>query len=175
MGIEAFWVATNSDPTRGLVIIKIPKQDSGVKPFLITKTLDGPKQVETVFGFAQRKGDKNPPLEVKDLQRILRSGIHYQEKIDEQLTSIMSLIRESIEHSSGPAVHQVKTELIEAHIGKAIEHNNLKDERVFIIAAQPLQHGELKTIFVGEPGSIKFTLEHPPALRVHPESSHWIA
>lgn len=165
--IDISWVATNTNSTLGVVVIKIPRQDMGIGPFLITKTLDDSKHVETVFGYASRKGDKNPPLGVKELQNYLRSGMHYQERIEDQLNSIENLIREGSERVSIVEVQKAKTGQIEARITRATEHGNLKDGRLIIVSAQPLVQSELTTIFMSTAGSIRQTLERPPILRRH--------
>ena len=176
-GLEVTWVPTTRDPSRGIVVIKIPKQEADIKPFLITKTIDDNKLVETIFGYVQRKGDKNPPLEVKDLQRLLRAGMHYQAKIDEQLASIQSQLKNMIENSPRAEPNQtarnqnstakmlVSMKQLETRIFNSIEHGNLKDGQLLVLSALPPGQHELKTIFVSDTGSIKRTLENPPILR----------
>src|SRR3989338_7573874 len=62
--LDVGWVPITSDPTRGVIVITVPKQRIALRPFLIKITLDGAKHVEVVFGYAERKGDNSQPLTV---------------------------------------------------------------------------------------------------------------
>ena len=165
--VDISWVATKADSTRGVVVIKIPPQNTGMAPFLITKTIEGTKNVETVFGYASRKGDKNPPLGVKELQSYVRSGMHYQETLEDRLSNIESMLRESSDRSTQQEAQQKTIEQIEARISRAVEMGTLKDGRLLTLSAHALEQHDLKTIFSSGDGTIKHSLEHPPILRRH--------
>lgn len=166
-GVTVHWVVTIEDAAKGLVIIRVPEQKELSGPFLITKTIDGIKQVETVFGYVERKGDKNLPLKVKELQWYLRSGFHYEERIEKRLDGLEALIKKDIDLESQEAIQKGKDEQIEQRIARAAEHGNLKNGRLFVLSAQPMEQKELRTIFLNQEGSIKQYLEHPPILRQH--------
>jgi len=166
-GLKVSWKATSADPAKGVVVIHIPSQNTGIGPFLITKTIDGTKSVETVFGYASRKGDKNPPLGVRELQGFLRSGMHYQGTLEERLNNIEGMLRESSDRSSQQAVQKKTTEQIEARLTRAAEVGTLKDGRLLTLSAQALEQNDLKTIFMSGEGTVRHSLEHPPILRQH--------
>jgi hypothetical protein len=164
-GLNVTWVSTADNPNKGLVVIEIPKQDAAAGPFLITKTIEGSKTVETVFGYAARKGDRNPPLDVKELQRYLRSGLDYRTQIEKRFDALEAMIKVGTEGTKQETILKGKAEQIEQRIARAIEHSDLRSRRTLIISAQPMQSKELRTIFVNEEGSIKRHLERPPIIR----------
>ncbi len=164
-GIDIQWIEIAAQPGKGLVVITVPKQKDLIKPFLITKTLDGKKQVEMVFGYAQRKGDASQPLTVADLQNSLRSGLHYEEQLKEQLDGIEIILKNSIEHNQSEAEKKGSRERIEKRIESTLEHDDMKNKRIIAISAYPSQPSQLKTIFLTTDGSIRKHLENPPTLR----------
>lgn len=164
-GLEVKWIEIPSEPGKGICVISIPQQNDAVKPFLITKTLDGKKQVETFFGFAQRKGDGNQPLSVIDLQKSLRSGLHYESQVKERLDGMEALLKESVHKNQDEIQKKSNGERIEQRIARALEYENLKDGRNVSITAFPGQSSQLKTIFLSSEGSIRKLLENPPILR----------
>jgi len=166
VGVEVRWVPTASDGTKGVVVINVPQRAAN-GPFLITKTLDGTKVAETVFGYASRKGDRNPPLGVKELQGYLRSGIHYQEKLEERMDAIEALLKRDVDLITHQAVQQGQVKKITERVEGAIKHGDLKSGRLIVISAQPSAPKELRTIFSSNEGSIKKRLEHPPIVRQH--------
>ena len=91
--VEVEWKPTKSNTAKGIIVIKIPFQRESIKPFLIVKTLDGNKQVETVFGYAERKGENSQTLKVADLQRALRSGFNYENTLKEKLAGMEAILR----------------------------------------------------------------------------------
>ena len=168
VGVSVEWIPTTPDPSKGLVVVRVPNQAERAKPFLITKTLDGSKQVETVFGYAVRKNDQNLPFKVEDLQRYVRSGLHYDQQLEERLDAIAILLKAGPEHSRLEAAKEERREQLEQRIGRARQALP-KDMRLLIVSAQPLEPSELQTIFLNTDKSVKRALERPPVLR----SSGW--
>lgn len=166
-GVDIRWVPTKSDASKGVVVVTIPKQAPTVGPFLITKTIDGSKSIETVFGYAARKGDRNPPLEVKELQGYLRAGFHYQEKIEERIGAIEALLKRDADHVSREVLKKGLEKTLGKRIEEAVEHGGLKARRLIVLSAQPDEPRPLRTIFSSEAGSIKKHLERPPLIRQH--------
>lgn len=166
LGAKVQWVPFASDATKGVVVISVPKQ-TAVGPFLITKTLDGSKISETVFGYAARKGDRNPPLDVKELQRYLRAGFHYRDKLEERMDAIEALLRRGAEASNRDVAKQGQEKKISQRLESTTKYENLKARRSIVLVANPNASQDLQTIFSSESGSIKRTLEHPPVVRTH--------
>ena len=169
-GLKIGWIETDTVKQTGLVVITIPSQKEAIKPFLISKTLDGKKQVEIVFGYAQRKGDTSKPNSVVDLQQALRSGINYGSLLKERFDGVEALIRSSGVSALGKNndtenLKKNKVSRIEQRIATALEYEGLKDNRNVSIAAYPNEALELKTIFLSTPDSIRKKLENPPILR----------
>lgn len=91
-GLSVKFHPSEGDATKGLVAIAIPRQREALKPFLIKRSFDGAKQVGTLFGYVERKRDANAPLSLSDLQRALRSGLNFENKIDARFDRIEELI-----------------------------------------------------------------------------------
>jgi len=160
------WIETEKG--KGIVVIKIPPQKSATKPFLIARTLDEVgRKVETIFGYVQRKGDTNQPLAVKDLQKVMRSGLHYEEQLEKRLDGMEVLLKNVVYQNQTETQKKTDGERTAQRIEKALEHNDLRDRRTIIISAYPNQPSQLKTIFLTTEGSILRHLEHPPTLRRH--------
>ncbi len=164
-GVGVEWMPTKTDLTKGVVIIKIPEQKESLKPFLVVKTLDGNKQVEVVFGYMERKGDKSQHLTVIDLQRILRSGFNYENQLKEKLDGIEILLRHITEQNHADSEKNPNIAIIESRIEKTLTYDDMSNKRSIILSAYPNQPGELKTIFFTTDKSIRRHLEHPPILR----------
>jgi hypothetical protein len=164
-GIEVVWTPIKNDPAKGIVLIKIPNQKESIKPFLITKTLDENKQVETVFGYVERKDDNNEPLTIIDMQKTLRSGFNYENQLKERFDEMETLLQQITERNDTVLEKKTDAEESEVKIAKIIEQEKIKDRRNIIISAYPNQIEELKTIFSTTNNSIKKHLETPPSLR----------
>lgn len=165
-GLSVQWIETEKG--KGIVIITIPPQKSATKPFLIVRTLNEMgRKIEIVFGYVHRKGDTNQPLAVKDLQKVLRSGLHYEEQLEERLDSVETLLKNVVHENQAEIQKKTDGKRIAQRIEKALEHEDLKNERTIIISAYPNQSSKLKTIFLTTEGSIWKHLEHPPILRRH--------
>jgi len=164
-GFEVEWKPTKQDATKGVVVIKITEQKESLKPFLIVKTLDDDKQVETVFGYAERKGDTSQPLAVVELQRALRSGFNYENQLKKRLDGIEILLKQTTEQNYADYQKKTNTEKIESRIETALAHDNMSKERTIILSAYSDEPCELKTIFLTTEGSIRNHLEHPAILR----------
>ena len=163
--VEVEWKPTKSNTAKGIIVIKIPFQRESIKPFLIVKTLDGNKQVETVFGYAERKGENSQTLKVADLQRALRSGFNYENTLKEKLAGMEAILRESAGTATAREEKKIIEDKIEERINKTLEHDDIRTKRVFIISAYPKQTTILKTIFNTSGDGIRKALENPPILR----------
>lgn len=164
-GIGIEWYPSAADSEKGIVAIDVPPQKRN-GPFLIAKTLEGDKHVETVFGYAKRKVDKSPPIGVKELQRYLQLGFSYESLIERRLDGFEALLKENAARSPvRDATAEVRRSRIEQRIANAIVHGDLKNRRLLVLTAWPTEQTELKTIFLSSEGSIRRILEHPPTLR----------
>ena len=91
-GLAVRFHPLEGDPTKGLVAIAIPRQRDELKPFLIRRSFDGATQVGTLFGYVERKRDANAPLSLVDLQKALRSGLNFENKIEARFDRIEELL-----------------------------------------------------------------------------------
>lgn len=186
-GLIVKWIETDIEKHTGIVAIIIPSQKDSSKPFLINKTLDGTKQVETFFGYAQRKGDVSKPHSVVDLQQVLRTGLNYENLLKERFDGMETLVRSSVisavetniaETQKGNSIissalgsyvgepeRKSNRDRIDRRITTALEYEGLKDVRNVSITAYPNEALELRTIFLSTPESIRRRLENPPILR----------
>lgn len=102
---------------KGIAVITIPPQRERTKPFLIKKTIDGTKTVETVFGYAERRGDVTDIRSVIDLQRALQAGFSYHEEIAVRLDSLAALV----ERRCPDRIALAETETMDTRARKRIE------------------------------------------------------
>ena len=158
------WLKTTKDD-KGIAVITVPPQEERTKPFLIKKTLDGGKIVETVFGYAQRRSDATDIRSVIDLQRALRAGFSYHREVAVRLANIESLV----ERLFSDRTEAAETGALEARVGgriaDAIKQNDMREQRLMVLAAYPPTPGELRTVFSSDQGSIRRCLANPPIFR----------
>lgn len=163
-GAEVRWRPTASQSDRGVVVVSIPPQRDTLKPFLIARTLEGSKQIETMFGYSERKRDGNSPVGVADLQRALRQGFSFERTLEPRLERIELALAEK-----GSAEVSLKAEESERKVRERI-HKTLTDsktdtERTLELSAYPLPPSEVKSLFLGGANTIRKALENPPTLR----------
>jgi len=130
--IDIQWSAKKSNKQKGCLVIKIPQQKESLKPFLITKTLDDKKIVETIFGYSERKRETSPPLSVVDLQKALRLGFHYENQLKERFDSLEVQLKQLTNHPFIPKdtdITEKKLGLIRETIGQTKTLNGWFDER----------------------------------------------
>jgi hypothetical protein len=168
-GLTVKWKASANDAGKGVVTIDIPPQPNDIKPFLIAKTQIGTKTVESMFGYAVRKGETSPPLGVKELQQHLNSGLTYDTNIDARLSAIETILQALVGNTHQEAQVQAQATQLTAAVTATLEHGDLKDRLVLILSAQPSVKTRLRSLFASGPGTLKDIVEHPPTLR----SSGW--
>lgn len=134
-GFEIEWLPTGDD-TRGLFAIRIPAQAEELKPFLVVRTLDGEKIVETLFGYTARRGDVNRPMGVADLQRALRAGLQF-ERLEERLSAIETLLQNPPATALIRAGDDVPTAAIDVTIARAAGDGDFPADRTSLFAAPP--------------------------------------
>jgi len=118
--ITVEWRATKTDSSKGVVVIHIPQQKESLKPFLITRTFDDKKRVETLFGYAERKRDTSQPLSVIDLQTALRSGFNYENTVRNRFDKLELLVQQLADNLA--TVTYQMNELISGRIERTVEH-----------------------------------------------------
>jgi hypothetical protein len=91
-GLDVRFFPSTADPSKGLVAIDVPAQRDEMKPFLVVRSLDGSRHVETLFGYVERKGDGNTPFGVADLQRALRAGLHFEKRLNDRFDRLEELL-----------------------------------------------------------------------------------
>lgn len=89
VNLEIYFKHDKENSTKGLCVIKIPRQDHSKKPFLITKSLlDADKTSEVLFGYIERRQDSSQPTDVRAIQNIMRNGINFSTAIERGLNRI---------------------------------------------------------------------------------------
>jgi len=95
-GLTVGFRPSTADATKGIVAIDVPTQREELRPFLIVRSFDGNRHVETMFGYVERKGDGNSQLGVADLQRALRSGLHFEKRLSDRFDRIEELLASQV-------------------------------------------------------------------------------
>ncbi len=92
-GIKIYWKESKDNNNKGIVVIEIPPQKESQKPFLISKIVEEEKKVsETIFGYAERKGDRSDPKKIKDIHKIMRDGLLYDKNIENRFNNLESIM-----------------------------------------------------------------------------------
>jgi hypothetical protein len=164
-GLEVKWIATKQDSSKGVVVITIPPQAAASKPYLIVRTLDGTKHVETVFGYAERKGDTSPPMSIAQLQAALRSGLNFDSQLNTRLDGIETLLRSGIQATATATAKQASVVELNKRVDETMSCEDIGKQRCLVLSATPQPQGTLKSIFLNSEGSLKRKLEHPPSIR----------
>jgi hypothetical protein len=164
-GLSVKWIPIQTASKGGVAVIYIPAQAPSAGPFLITKSLDGAKVIETVFGYAARKGDSNQPLEVKDLQRYLRSGMSFDDKFETRMAGIEAQVKIALEGRAFQERAKLLSTTLEQRVIEAIQHGELNKRSFFALTAQPTDVRSLQTVFSSQPKSINSRTQTPPKLR----------
>jgi len=161
-GFEIEWLPIQSNATRGLFAIRVPEQTEDRKPFLVVRMLDGGRIVETFFGYAERRGDVNRPMGIVDLQRTLRSGLNFERRLEERLSAIEAVLRDSPLSLTSREDEAAARATLSERIDRAASDGDFAGDRTLVLAAQPVGANELKTIFSSADDSIRRRLERPP-------------
>jgi hypothetical protein len=179
-GFESEWIAEKTDPTKGLFVLRVPEQRVTLKPFLVVKTIEAGKVLETLFGYSERRDDVNAPMGIVELQRALRTGLNFERTLDERLSAIEATLRDTTlrnatlptaTHDRPPEQHETpetderRRAVTEQRIARTMNESDFADERSLAIVARPIPDSELRTIFTSAPDSIRKRIENPPAVR----------
>lgn len=93
-GIRVYWKASKDDNNKGIIVIEIPTQKESLKPFLISKIVEEEAKIsETIFGYAERKGDRSDPKKIKDIYKIMRDGLLYDKNIENRFNNLESIVQ----------------------------------------------------------------------------------
>jgi hypothetical protein len=92
--IDIRWFQDKSNKEKGYWVINVPQQKESLKPFLITKTLEDNKFIETIFGYSERKRETSPSFSAVDLQRALRLGFNYENKMEERFNNLDTQLKQ---------------------------------------------------------------------------------
>lgn len=162
------WFASAGNQERGIVAILIPTQTSARRPFLLTRTIDDRgKQVEVVFGYAERHRANVDPMSVQELHTLLRDGLRYDslneqyERIEERLNQLLAERTREAPLPAGPDL----AEMLPARVEQALTESTLHQGPAFILAAVPVQPVEIPTLFERRNAEVVRLLESPPELR----------
>jgi len=160
--IVAKWCPTKENPDKGIFVINIPNQSGINKPFLIKRTLQDTGRIsEVLFGYSERKQERNEPKTVAELYQILRDGLNYGDNLDRRLQSIETTLQEL----SKPSPINDEFYDIKKRIDAALSSIEMKGKRALILTCFPDNLIKLQTLFSSKPGSLKSILESPPKIR----------
>jgi len=158
-GDEARWYRLKKNPSKGIFVIEIPNQPEINKPFLIKRTIqDTGKRCEVLFGYSERKQERNDPKTIVELHQILRDGLN----LDPRLRSIETILLDFTKISP-----KINTESLEINkrIDSALSAIKMNDKRAMILTCYPDTPTKLESLFSSKPGSMKSTLGSPPKIR----------
>lgn len=174
-GIQVTW--HKSDAAKGIFVIEIPPQPDEKKPFLIFRTVDLKKNVEILFGYAQRKKENSEPMTIEQIHSLLRMGMGYERIMHQRFAAIESLLEIIL---SGQAQIQpapltvAKSEsaaptlddLLPVALQEARRAAGIRDTKFMFLIAAPQPFVEIEGIFGTEKTGIRHLLENPPSLRL---------
>lgn len=168
-GLKIEWKPSKNDKNKGILVIQVPSQKEISKPFLVKKLAESRKHSEIIFGYIERKGDKNDPKKIQDIHKIMRDGLLYDRNIEDRfnaLESLMEINQQQIQKDKQIKKNKEIEEMIKEKVNIALKVNNMNNQRAIILTAYPKDgKGELKTLFTETEGSIKRKLENPPIIR----------
>ncbi|MEO0131293.1 MAG: ATP-binding protein, partial [candidate division WOR-3 bacterium] len=161
-GIEIYWKASQNNSNKGIIIIKIPPQKESLKPFLISKIVEeGEKISETIFGYAERKGDRNESKKIEYIHKIIQDGLFYNENLKNRFDNLEALIQQFLRKEQKEGWGNKDRDIINKRINEILQ--SYENKRIIVLAAYPEEKlGKLKSLFTNEEGSIKRKLENPP-------------
>ncbi len=162
-GIKIYWKESKDNNNKGIVVIEIPPQKESQKPFLISKIVEEEKKVsETIFGYAERKGDRIDPKKIKDIHKIMRDGLLYDKNIENRFNNLESIMLPLLKKGREEEQKNKDRDIINKRINGILQSME-NNKRIIILIAYPKEKsGELKSLFTNEEGSIKRKLEDPP-------------
>jgi hypothetical protein len=166
-GLSVDWIATIEHINKGIAVIRIPRQEEARKPFLLYSLLDEKKRSGVLFGYVKRRDDKNDHLSLEELQKALQAGFHYENRLNQRLDGLETLIKQSSVQASVSTGDGLTTQI--ALRGKmeqrTLEGGGLDSQRAFVLSAFILESSELKSVFQVSEGAIRQRLEDPPLIR----------
>jgi len=129
-GLDFLWITSNDDANKGIAVIKIPSQSETLKPFLIKNILDEEKQIEIMFGYAERVRDNSQPYSLRDIQTILRSGLNYERNMKGRFDAL-ELLLQGVSNETNKENFQEK---VDERIKIALTKTRLINERTLVLA-----------------------------------------
>ena len=161
--VSVKWYPSATEPTKGIVGIRIPKQRSELWPFLITKVVEAGKLTGTLVGYYERRRDVAAPIPPYELQRLFRDGRRFDSIVPGLIARLAALEerpREPPRASSALEHHRQRR-------GLAVAAAGLNGKPTFALTAAPLQATTLPTLFRGPDDPLVRLLNHPPGIRDH--------
>ncbi|MBI2177070.1 MAG: ATP-binding protein [Candidatus Tectomicrobia bacterium] len=169
--IEAKWFPSSSNDGRGVAAFIIPKQPEELKPFLLTKPMEGDIQTSGfTFGYAERRRAGTSHMNIQQFHSQLKMGGHSNlitqatQEVQETLARVLE--RLNFSGSTQSPGESVETEL-NGRIEDAIGAAELNDQPLVVIAASPYRRFEVTDLFEGRDNAMVRLLERPPELRPH--------
>lgn len=121
-GIKVYWKACKNDGNKGILVIEIPTQKEFLKPFLISKIVEEEKKIsETIFGYAERKGDRSEPKKIKDIYKIMRDGLLYDKNIENRFNNLESIVQSFAKKRSDEEQKNKDKDLINKRVNEILK------------------------------------------------------
>jgi hypothetical protein len=158
----------SSDPNKCVAAIVIdPKITASLKPYLVTKMLDGDDRVVgAVLGYFERRQDRVPSMDAARLQGMFAAGQRFS-SLDERLLSIES----SIVRLAGPiqiakeAAHGIPTDVFQRRLKQARLTVQRDDRPILYFTARAETQCDFPTLFESRNEMVVRLIDNPPQLR----------
>jgi predicted HTH transcriptional regulator len=154
------------ESNKGILIVTIPSQSEGRKPFLISKTIeDSGKRSEILFGYVERKRANSIPKKMIELHQIFRDGVLYETTINKRFDDLCALFQGlNLPTGAQEKLNKQMNEEILGRISDAIMNGGLTGHRKLIITGYTSEDVTLPEWSNSQSELIK-SFENPPYLR----------
>jgi hypothetical protein len=154
---------SSEDGTHGVAAIIVPQAAEENRPQLVAKTVfDGPRKIEILFGYCERKQAQVTHYDISRLHALLRDGRRFDSEVRlgfEALQAMIQSIGTSIPISASPP------ENVEARIDDALRAFGRHDKPAFVLMSAPKRTLDLRSLFETRDTPLVDLLEDPPRLR----------
>jgi hypothetical protein len=163
-GITAKWHPSASNDGTGIVSIRVPKEASHERPYLVGKVVEATgKIVGSHFGFFERVQSDAKPMSFQELRERLKDGFRFF-SIDERIRGV----EEGLAKLVGAAIQKaglISDETVLERIAQSRQIIGLNERPTVYLAAWPSEPAEFPTLFESRTTPLVRLLDNPPRLR----------
>ncbi len=160
------WFSSINDEEKGIVAIFVPAVEGPERPLLISKTLfDGPRRVEILFGYCERKYAAVRHNNVQRLHGLLRDGMRFDGEIRDGLQSLQSTLESLRSSQLQEETLTRRSEEFTQQLGDALNVVGLNDKPAFTLSAWTHRTLDIRELFVSREAKVVKLLERPPEVR----------